>query len=228
VNRLLLFIPILFCVSISVAKGGGSTSGDDGGQGVVCESIRPDAIRYSITVETLDLHEFSFLYESVRGHPSYYESIPALGWQPEHAERILISAKKRIQDLIGPHGILDYFDKAQNLYPIISYDPLGPTHDSGKVFLRDPGKCTVVQLGVRKGSQVFLDNDYGQMLGDRDVAAILLHETLHEYFHDHGANLVVRQAVGFIFSTREFQERNKAVFLNLINSKRAVDPKSFQ
>jgi hypothetical protein len=217
---------ILILVSLLISQfalaGGEGTSADDGGQAVFCKNIGRNRDQF---VKTLDLFEARALYGSGWGREHHFTGFLHGSWIREPAvNRILGHLKLKLMKRIGAdHEILKYFEIARTFTPVIS-DEVAETNDIGQLQVQIPYNCKVVQLAVRRrfSNEILIHNDFAQALGNTDVAAILLHEALHGYFNDQGSNLVVRQAIGYIFASSEFQKRNIVAFNQLLKTKQPV------
>jgi hypothetical protein len=211
----------------NASEGGGATGADDGGQGVICLQFSRIG-RMVNTIESLDLFEMRAISGKMRG-PS-----PNIMYNPtdrsEEVFKLLQRRKCLVSEILGTdHQLLQYFEAASGMKPVIVEDPPLPTNDSGDLQIKLPGSCEVVQIASRSRASkvVKIHTDFAYM-EDIDIAAVLMHEALHGFFTEKRSNLVVRQAVGYIFADRKFQLRNQDVFLELISTKRPVDPKRFR
>ncbi len=225
----LLLITALSCSAFAGGEGSGA---DDGGQGVVCAVFtnrQPD----HFTVETLDLYEARSLYGPFWAFPKPQWDYDIAPGKRKLAYRLLDRKIEFVSSLLKQsHTFVRMAENASNLRPVEIEFPgeLLPTQDSGRLNTKLRSGCEIVQLAVRSRTSniIRLDMDYARVLLPIDLAAIFLHEALHEYFDEKKSNLVVRQAVMYVLASREFQMRNRDVFVELVETKRAVDPRRFR
>jgi hypothetical protein len=225
---LVLSLFLLLNLDNAFAGGGGATGADDGGQGVICVHFSRNGGRFVNTLQSLDLFEMRAIsgeMKKVWAHIDYNQP-----YREDEIRELLEEGRETVSRILGnAHPLIGFFNRAIQLKPMLTNEPPGLTNDFGKIQTKIHGDCFVVQVASRsrKSKIVKLHTDFAYM-PDIDVAAILLHETLHEYFTEKDSNLVVRQTVGFIFADREFQIRNRDLFIELINTKTAIDPKRFK
>jgi hypothetical protein len=227
----LIFV-ISFLLSFSAfARGGGGASGDDGGQGVLCWRRSGLEVPYDYTVQTLDLYEARALFGRDWGFPKVSANLNPDNYSTPNPNSVLKEKRNRLALILGPtHPFLSMFDRAKVIKLDVSDDDLPVTRDEGSLQTQLLRNCELVQLGVHRelDNSVVINSDYSQFLNEWDIAALVLHEALHSYFVHKKSNLVVRQAIGYIFGTREFQVRNAEIFREMLRTGQSVDPKRFR
>jgi hypothetical protein len=223
----LIGLAFVFFAQNSFAGGEGTTVGD-GGQGILCDRYSAHSNSFVETVELLDFYEARRLYRSAWREPTLDKTIFVNWSYSRSACRILGERKKSVNFISIDTAFLNKFDEACSLELTTSFKELPFTEDTGPLLTPLERQCEVVQLAVHSRSgKVYLNRSYAELLDDQHVAALLLHEVLHGYFTEKESNLVVRQVIAYVFADRKFQSRNRRAFLELLQSRKAVEPSRF-
>lgn len=230
-----IFLPFLFVLTFysQASLAGGATAGN-GGHGVVCLDI-------SLAV-LLDFYEFEKLNDI---NIDRYPLGPQEGPFYRLSTRALVKKvyNRYIENLINltqDEELLKVLKDptVQNLvYRQVAEYRLPQTPSWPAV---DTGRCEIVQLGVQvaEGDRfvVYLRDDLYAYMNYVELAGLVLHETLHRYFHAHQpatqtTQQALRQLVGYAASgfgaskkNKQFYLKNKETALQLIKTK---EPQTF-
>ncbi len=206
----------------------GSTTVGDGGNGVVCKTSgieQGQAQHYRYTLQLLDLYEA----RNVHGHIFHDKPIIGRDWMStETTSRvcgILYRARLRLQNVMPLNSkVIQAFKQACELSSRVRIRVEIPqTHDYGRVVVDLPKSCRLVQLGFRQPSgEIWIARNESEYLSHIDLAALLLHESLHPVFARKSDKLALRQFVAFNFSTRGFQKRNLDLATALLEHRQPV------
>lgn len=220
------FLIIVFSI---VVQAQGSTGADDGGNGVICrnayESARSD-VRFNYTVEFLDLYESRRLFRSKPRVERLKFGAETLtpGAQYEVCA-VLRSRAFAMRDFINQYPELtDVFDKSCVLAKNVKLrDKLSETRGYGEIMWPVSKDCRIIQLASRNSNSVVnIHEGYAEYLSTTDMAALLLHESLHEVFENQTSNLAVRQMVMFVFAPKRFRELNWHLAEELLRARQPV------
>jgi hypothetical protein len=192
----------LMLASTAFANGGGVT-GEDGGHGVLCQARSQHlGSQYDYTLEVLDL--FEARRQKPGSHPHVIPNFVYGSFRANMVCRILEIKQKLLSKRGMTQKIARAFDQACELaYKIEIVDDAIPTHDAGAVLTEIPRHCKIVQLANRvetvRGERFYLDREYSGYLNEIDVAALLLHESLHKY-STAPTTRPIRKFVGSVFT----------------------------
>jgi hypothetical protein len=234
-HKFLFVLFLSFVTQIAFACGGGSTTGEDGGHGVLCHVRTPlyeDPYAFrDYSLETLDLFEARSKFKAMRlkKDKQLVFDLP----QREVSIQVCKVLDSRFHNLmkfsknISVMGTV--FHEACEMR--FSWADIELTHDHGLVQTKIPRYCKLVQLGVtkRKDSErkVILDRDLTEWLEVEQLAALALHESLHGYFDETRSTLAVRQMVMFAFANQKFLRANVNLLEQLIDQRKPIDPLTF-
>jgi hypothetical protein len=189
---------LIFILSPNVFAGGGVT-GEDGGHGVLCRTqSRHLGIEYLYTLEVLDLFEARRM--KANAQPRVTPNLAGELFRSNNVCRILMLKKRKFKASRLSHA----FDEACDLsHKIEIVDDAIVTRDAGQLMSPIPNNCQIVQLANRvmslQGERFYIDREYASYLNEVDVAALLLHETLHKYSKA-STTQPIRKIVGLVFT----------------------------
>ncbi len=198
------FVVGLLLLSIQ-ANAEGGVSGHDGGHGVVCE-VFSQGLKSKYTVQLLDLFEQASLDQSHSKLKVQSGGITSIRNLPRVTCKLLAEKQAVAEKLFGHHRELFAFNKACSLVKAIKLtDYIYETEDYGYLRASLPKACKLVQIANRmvtpNGESISIDYRIANYLGSRDLAALLLHEALHEY-RGGQTTIEVRKYVGAVFSEK--------------------------
>ena len=175
-----------FLISITsitaVAKEGGVTV-EGGGHGVAC--VRKIAFGQTVTVELLDMYEYRRI-NNIRLRAHDEDSVDASWTVPARICRLLMEKKvEAIRKYGSSASVLQAFDKACKLVDLVRREEfIRDTFDWGSLRVPLEKECQLIQIANRSvgssGEIVRIDHTAAQYLTHVDLAALLLHEALHE------------------------------------------------
>ncbi len=231
--KLKLTLVLLTLLFVSPAfSDGGATTGEDGGHGVLCRirtsQVESREVFRDYSLETLDLFEARTKYHALRSYRS--QSLVFELSRNETQTRVchILSARlKRLKKFASEVSVLsDAFSLACGMR--FSLEEITTTHDHGQIHAKLPRYCKVVQIGLTKwvgGSrEVVLSRDLKEWLNVHQLAALVLHESLHGYFVRSHSTLAVRQMVMFAFAKGEFLKANASLLSELVDQRKPIDP----
>lgn len=206
-----VILAFMFC-SLNVMAHGGSGTVGDGGHGVACSDG---------AVQVLDLFEARRIYSSKwAAHYSERET------NPNRICEILQEKKRKLRDFYVDEVVLRAFDDACDTTLKRALPKLPDTGDYGLLQTTLPKNCKVVQLAFhtqKKFSKIFVNANFVYYLGDEDLAALILHERLHDALIRLPNTIAIRQIVGFAFADKEFQKRNIEELYKLLDKGRLAN-----
>ncbi len=227
-----LWVLFAFLLPMVALAGGGSTA-EDGGHGVVCERPSSSIPRtIDVQVEILDLYEARKLYG-----PAHWKN----KWLISHDvdNRLLKSAchelkerKLALMKLLSIDAELQAaFDDACEIAATAKIGQhLSLTDDSGELMVKIPHACKVKQFAVYKRTDdrfsVSVDARYIRHFTELELAALLLHESLHTSF-PRGSTVAIRQFVMYAMASRRFQKANLAPAQIIAGCRCEVDKRAF-
>jgi hypothetical protein len=229
-------IKVLFfasCFFPVMAHAQGSTGAGDGGTGVFCPGGRDDmrsSAWFENRLETLDLYESRRMFQSMPkiDRLQLRDNALDINTQVEICH-ILRAREFAVQDLEKDFPELrGVFKEACELTSSVTLgDQLPSVKGIGELMWPIEKGCKVVQVAARSGSLVILQRDYAEYLPTTDLAALLLHESLHGIFKFQSSSLAVRQLNLIVFAPKYFRERNLDLAREILRTRQPVAKSRF-
>jgi hypothetical protein len=224
-----IFILFTLCLPNFAKAEGGMTGAGDGGHGVLCLKYERGR-RYR--VELLDLFESRRLYDLSEYNPFHKPfdastlrgSVDSFRRELREKQKVLLRTLKNSDSVENINYIFAQANMVTTKFN--EEDEVIDTADHGALQIRLPKFCKIVQLAAHRigkdGEVVMLNRDVAELLNHEEIAALLLHETMHSIFGKMQSTLVIRQFVTFVFAPEWFQRKNLDQFELLVSTQQPV------